>query len=199
MSSQGSKNSGGSQTILQPKITEFFPDTSGRPPGPVRKIFLTDVKTRGSKRPPREPAVIRPAKIQLSLYHRFLSEMAADRLDFLQVMERYGLDPDAEFSDVFIAQIGGLHDEIFYDAVSVTDKAPANMAAPQQVVHDLIRYKTLRSLLPLLSEELRLTFPHGADSLGSLVTVGVPILALRQRRRRLGCRQGSRSEYNTDN
>lgn len=138
------------------KITTFFP-SSAQPKN--RKIFITDVKTRASRHIP-SGAALRPTKIQLFLYHRFLSEMAAGRLDFLQVIRRYGLEPDESFSDTFVAQIGSLHDEIFEDAADDSAASP-----------DLIRYRTLRQLTSLLEGELRLTFPDGADSLGSLVAV----------------------------
>lgn len=150
------------------KITTFFPSSS-QPKN--RKIFITDVKTRASRHIP-SGAALRPTKIQLFLYHRFLSEMAARRLDFLQVIRRYGLEPDEPFSDTFVAQIGSLHDEIFDDAVDDSAAAPSSPDTdPAPAAPDLIRYRTLRQLTTLLESELRLTFPDGADSLGSLVAV----------------------------
>lgn len=150
------------------KITTFF-HSSSKPP--QRQIYITDVKTRASKHIP-SGAALRPTKIQLFLYHRFLSDMAAGRLDFLRVLSRYGLAPDEPFSDTFVAQIGGLHDEIFEDAVddsaTWTQDPGSNDSSPPP---DLIRYRTLRSLTSLLETELRLTFPEGADSVGSVVNV----------------------------
>lgn len=152
------------------KITTFFHSES-KPPS--RRVFITDVKTRASRNIP-SGAALRPTKIQLFLYHRFLSDMAAGRLDFLRVLARYGLEPDEPFSDAFVAQIGSLHDEIFEDAVDVsatlTNTGSDRSSAPSPNP-ELIRYRTLRSLISLLDTELRLTFPDGAESLGSLVNV----------------------------
>ncbi|OAA66520.1 Defects-in-morphology protein 1-like, mitochondrial [Niveomyces insectorum RCEF 264] len=145
------------------QITDFFPSqntpssspapTESQPP-PARKVYITDIKTRGVPRLPTGGAALRPTKIQLFLYHCFLSDLAAGRLDFFLVFRRYGLDADASFSDAFLAQIGGMHDEVFSD----NDE-------------DQVRYGTLRALLGLLQAEVALTFPYGADSIGSLVAV----------------------------
>ncbi|POS77159.1 hypothetical protein DHEL01_v204451 [Diaporthe helianthi] len=168
LSSQGSQT--GAEDKSQHKITNFFPSDRPGPPGSklLRKVYLTDVKTRGSKTLP-QGAALRPTKVQLYLYHRFLSEMAEDKVDFLQVFGRYGLDVGSPFSDAFLAQIGELHDDVFHDSSSVL----STTTAPSQDsdTHDLLKYRSLQELVPLLRDELRLTFPAGADSLGSVVTV----------------------------
>lgn len=168
LSSQGSQAS--SEEKSQHKITNFFPPDRPEQSRPkyIRKVYLTDVKTRGSKTMPKG-AALRPTKVQLYLYHRFLSDMASDKVNFLQVFRRYGLDMDAPFSDAFLAQIGELHDDLFHDSSSVL----SSTTDPSQDsdLHDLLKYRTLRQLVPLLQDELRLTFPAGGDSLGSVVTV----------------------------
>lgn len=168
LSSQGSQT--GTEDNSQHKITNFFPSDRPEPPRskPLRKVYLADVKTRGSKTLPKG-AALRPTKVQLYLYHRFLSDMAADKVNFLQVFRRYGLHVDSPFSDAFLAQIGELHDDVFHDSSSVL----STTTAPSQDsdMHDLLKYRSLQELVPLLRDELRLTFPAGADSLGSLVTV----------------------------
>lgn len=168
LSSQGSQT--GAEDKSQHKITNFFP--SNRPEQPqaktLRKVYLTDVKTRGSKTLPKG-AALRPTKVQLYLYHRFLSDMASDKVNFLQVFRRYGLDVDSPFSDAFLAQISELHDDVFHDSSSVLSSATAR--SQDSDTHDLLKYRTLQELVPLLRDELRLTFPAGGDSLGSVVTV----------------------------
>ncbi|TFB00464.1 putative exonuclease V [Trichoderma ghanense] len=169
-------------------ISDYFPPPkSGKPSGSNRQIFLTDVKTRGTLSP-ISPAVIRPAKIQLLLYHRLLSNMAAGKLDYFRVFRRYGLDPDERFSDTFMSQIGELHDEIFFDTPTSSAEEPTNQPvntpkqhAPSQNdaatidsspgVPDLLKYGSLRELLHLVRNEIRLTFPRGADSLGPILRV----------------------------
>ncbi|KAI1740885.1 hypothetical protein F4680DRAFT_88306 [Xylaria scruposa] len=130
-----------------------------------KKVYITDVKTRGSDRLPSGPA-LRPARVQLFLYHRLLSNMVADKLDYNAVFERYGLNGEAHFSDAFIAQVGGLHDEIFYDADSEVEDALPEIELP-----DLIGYRSISQMIPLVKTELRETFPRGSASIGDLLSV----------------------------
>lgn len=134
-----------------------------------RIVYLCDVKTRGKPYPPKGSAMLRPVKIQLFLYYRFLAEMIKGNLDFFRVFRRLNVDPDEDFSDEFIAQVGGLHDEVFYDADP--DSSQKSNDGGDGPSSDLIKYRTLRELLPLLWEEVRLTFPDGVDSLGLLLSV----------------------------
>ncbi|KAI1083380.1 exonuclease V [Whalleya microplaca] len=145
-------------SIHQSSITDYL--------GPLhRKVYLTDVKTRASERLPTG-AALRPARVQLFLYHRLLGHMASGMVNFPAICDRYGLRADVRFSDAFMAQIGGLHDEIFYDADSSPNSSP-QMAPPS----DLMRYRSIQQMIPLLESELRDTFPHGAASLGDLLAV----------------------------
>ncbi|KAI1121460.1 hypothetical protein F5Y10DRAFT_100853 [Nemania abortiva] len=130
-----------------------------------KTVYLTDVKTRGSDRLPAGTA-LRPARVQLFLYHRLLSDMAADGLDYAAIFARYGLDGEAHFSDAFIAQIGGLHDEIFYDADSDIEEIPPDTHSP-----DLIGYRCISQIIPLLKAELKETFPLGPASISNLLAV----------------------------
>ena len=168
LSSQGSQ--AGAEEKSQHKITNFFPwdQPEQSRPRHIRKVYLTDVKTRGSRSMPKGTA-LRPTKVQLYLYHRFLSDMASDKVNFLQVFGRYGLDVHAPFSDAFLAQIGELHDDVFHDSSSVLSSTTDPSQDSDK--HDLLKYRTLQELVPLLRDELRLTFPAGSDSLGSVVTV----------------------------
>ncbi|UNI13355.1 hypothetical protein JDV02_000105 [Purpureocillium takamizusanense] len=169
----------------QSALTDYFPS---KKKSALPKVYLTDVKTRGS-RAPVSKSLLRPAKIQLLLYHRFLSDMASEKLDFLKVFRRYGLDPDDRFTDAFLAQIGDLHDEVFYDAPlspadmednirgattasQADDPASHRAAGPGAILgDDLIRYQTLRDMLRLVRKEIKLAFPDGADSLGDMLRV----------------------------
>ena len=139
-------------------------------------VYLSDVKTRGTKRPPSGAAMLRPTKIQLFMYHRLLSDMIAGRLDFARVLRRLDMDADEPFSDEFLAQIGGLHDEVFYDASPDASSSPSREGSAavdddDPAAPDLIKYRCIRSLLGLLASELQLTFPRGEASLGRLVSV----------------------------
>ncbi|KAI0109729.1 exonuclease V [Daldinia grandis] len=149
---------------------------------PRKKFYLTDVKTRGSDRLPTG-AALRPARVQLFLYHRLLGEMASGVVDFTAILDRYGLTADALFSDAFMAQVGDLHDEIFYDADSDAGGASSSRStrsacdtdwpdpSSNQLPQDLIRYRSITQILPLLQSELRETFPQGAATIGELLAV----------------------------
>ncbi len=188
-SSQPGQPSGGGPP-QQAQITSFFPSSNPSIPTstplPRNLVYITDVKTRAAKTLPKGVQV-RSTKIQLFLYHRFLSEMASDKLDYIQVFGRYGLDPDESFSDLFMAQMGALHDEVFVDTSQTPASSAAALAAAgvssseppssdarnreSSPTPDLIRYGSLRALVALLRSEIQLTFPDGADSIGSIVAV----------------------------
>lgn len=176
--SQSSQGAASEFVGKQSSITEYFDPHK-------RRIYLTDVKTRGSTRLP-SGAALRPSRVQLFLYHRLLGEMGAGRLDFSSIIARYGLQPDVRFSDAFMAQIGSLHDEVFdevepgEDALGIPLQNPRdNQPRPSPSFGDietspppdLIRYRTIQQLIPLVEAELRETFPQGADTLGDLVAV----------------------------
>lgn len=183
-------SSQGSEPQRQAGITEYFPQRGKDKSKKTRQVFLTDVKTRRSKKPVSEIA-IRPAKIQLLLYHSFLSDMAAGKLDYLKVFRRYGLDPDDPFTDTFMAEIGSLHDDIFTDTPSGTQNSnwtsvsqsqesegsgrptPISSGAEQQrsSAPDLLKYNTLRELISLVQDEIKLTFPNGEESIGQMLRV----------------------------
>jgi exonuclease V len=159
----------------QPSIIQYFEPHR-------RRVYLTDVKTRGSNTLP-SGAAIRPARVQLFLYHRLLGEMAAGRLDFSTIIARYGLQPEARFSDAFMAQIGSLHEDIFDDTDPDVEGLakdgmrggyPGSSPVPDSEMTpppDLIRYRSIQQIIPLVLSELQTTFPQGADTLGDLVAV----------------------------
>ncbi|KAM3436017.1 hypothetical protein NHJ13734_005294 [Beauveria thailandica] len=157
----------------QPKLTDYFASSTpakNKPNGP--KVYLADVKTRGSLTRVSN-SMVRPAKIQLLLYHRFLSDLATGRLDFYKVFRRYGLDPDEPFSDAFLAQMASHHDEMLDTTPSNSsyedDCPPPSSAATEPA--GALPYKSLRELLPLVAREVGLAFPEGAASMGSMLRV----------------------------
>ncbi|KAL8303059.1 hypothetical protein RB601_008088 [Gaeumannomyces tritici] len=142
----------------------------------ARKVWVFEVKTRARRSVP-SMSHMRPSMIQLFLYHRFLSQMVDGKVDFLHVYRRYGLDPDKPFSDTFLAEIGSLHDEVFFDASPVplspgseTDSIGTAGNGSTKSSNQL-RYSTLRQLTALLKDELRQTFPDGSHTLGPFVTI----------------------------
>lgn len=161
----------------QPTIAEFFKGIGGLTVDVSRnkrryqssKIYLCDVKTRSVRSVPSEMA-FRPTKMQLMLYHNILSTLATNNVDFTILTDRYKLDPARVLSDSFIAQVGSLNDEIFYDA-------PSEPASSQDSIKDwsqdsmttLLQHNTLSLLWSLMISELQITLPHGAESLGTIL------------------------------
>jgi exonuclease V len=109
----------------QPTIAEFFKATGGsslktignKRRAQTNKVFLCDVKTRSVRSLPTDIA-FRPTRMQLMLYHNLLSALATNSVDFSILTDRYKLGPSKVFSDSFIAEVGSLIDETFYDAPS---------------------------------------------------------------------------------
>ncbi|KAG5939187.1 hypothetical protein E4U53_007858 [Claviceps sorghi] len=163
----------------QKSLTDFFePDVTSTRPAASNKVYLADVKTRGSLAPVTK-SVLRPAKIQLMLYHRFLSQIAAGELDFIGLYRRYGVDADNTFSDHFLAQIGDIHDEVFHDSwMSDSDtnevgesSGSEGAVAEHSTSSGQLKYHTLRELTSLVKEEIGRTFPRGQASLGQMLRV----------------------------
>lgn len=134
------------------------------------KIYLCDVKTRGSRSLPNE-AAFRPTQMQLMLYHRLISDLAANKVEFAILSSRYNLDSSRTFSDAFITQVGNLDESgegIYYDAVEDTEDAPSPQSE-RNSVSLLLEHNNLAALWSLMISEFRITFPGGADSLGRVL------------------------------
>ncbi|KAK0671632.1 exonuclease V [Cercophora samala] len=182
-------SSRGSQTTASQRLADT-----------MMQVYITDIKTRLTPKPPSKPQV-HMSLIQLFLYHRFLSEMASDKLDYFQIFGRYGLDPEEPFSDSFMAQMGALHEEVFENEDSETEtegtsewgyesesartattttttttaESSAYFSAPASPPRHKqpkgLKYRNLQSLLGLLKFELQVTFPKGASDIGQIVAV----------------------------
>ncbi|CAK7265064.1 hypothetical protein SEPCBS57363_001391 [Sporothrix epigloea] len=115
----------------------------------TRKIYVSDVKTRESLNLPSATAA-RPSRIQLFLYHRFLSDLAAGRLSFSRVFKRLNVDPLQPLSPSFLADLTTgeiLGDDLVFTATN------------------------LDGFVDLLNAEVAKTFPKGADSIGEVVAI----------------------------
>lgn len=163
----------------QPSITNFLKSTGGQDPrnGVIRnlrslikktsKIYLTDVKTRGTKSIPKGVS-FRPTLMQLMLYHRLLSDLATDKVNTDVLFNRYGVDASATFSDEFIAQVGGLN-EVFYDAPSNPVDGQDLPVCSQDSIELLLGHNSIRQLWSLMMQEFRRTMPAGVDSIGNVL------------------------------
>lgn len=137
-----------------------------------KKVYLCDVKTRGVKSLPTA-AAFKPTKIQLMLYHRLLSLLATNTVDFSILTTRYNLDASRTFSDSFIAQVGSLNEEYFSAKTSQTSNSQSQGQDISQSSQDsmtiLLAHNNLDSLWSLMINEFQLTLPSGFDSLGKVL------------------------------
>ena len=146
--------------------------TPKRPP----KIYITDVKTRGTRSVPKGPS-FRPTLMQLMLYHRILSDFATDKVIPDVIFDRYSLEADASFSDSFIAQIGSLNQDDVSAPEDPPDLPPQNQdstppsssSSSQDTLTLLLAHNSLRKLWTLMTQELARTFPAGARSIGNVL------------------------------
>lgn len=72
-----------------------------------RKIYISDVKTRGVKSVPAG-ASLRPTWMQLMLYRKLLESLALNTVDAETIFARYDLAPLAPFTETFMRDVGGL-------------------------------------------------------------------------------------------
>lgn len=124
-----------------------------------QKIYITDVKTRTTKSIPKSIA-FRPTYLQLMIYHRLLSDLVCNQVDPNTLFSRFRLDPSAQFTDAFIAEVGNLnHLHNFYQDVP----------SSQDSLDLLIEHNTLQSLWELMMQSFQETFPLGRSSIGDVL------------------------------
>jgi len=153
----------------QKTMTDFFANrgatsleepsraVTGLTPTYDKKVYVTDIKTRGSKTIPNSEVSLRGTYIQISLYHRMLSLLASNSVSADRVFERYTVDAKATFSDTFIAEIGGL-DYNFHPSADVeSNSAPFN--STQDSVEELLAHNNLEKLWSLMQHEFALSIP----------------------------------------
>ncbi|EXJ57266.1 hypothetical protein A1O7_07613 [Cladophialophora yegresii CBS 114405] len=134
------------------------PDSS-KPGGDDRKIYITDVKTRQTPTLPTGSAM-RPTLVQLHLYHHMLENLAQGKFMLSQLAERYAFDVNETFSDSFIAQIGGLNQELVAMSQQSDDMRHDNLtpSSTQDSLDILLQHNTLTALWGFMLEQLRQTF-----------------------------------------
>ncbi|KAF2012398.1 hypothetical protein BU24DRAFT_426282 [Aaosphaeria arxii CBS 175.79] len=84
-----------------PEIPSMIPTRS------TRRVYITDVKTRGVRSLPIG-ARLRPTRMQLMLYHTILGSLVAGTVDPHIVLERYSLQPHQDLSATLIQEFEGL-------------------------------------------------------------------------------------------
>ncbi|KAL1978212.1 hypothetical protein VTN31DRAFT_1071 [Thermomyces dupontii] len=128
----------------------------------IPRIYMTDVKTRGSRSIPSvSSSSFRPTHLQLHLYYHMLNRMVtSDDVTVELLAQRYGLDPERVFTDGFIAEVGGLNEQ-FFDAVSSQSSDPdysSMSVTSQDSMTILLEHNNLTRLWKLMKNQLRRTF-----------------------------------------
>ncbi|RMZ80094.1 hypothetical protein DV737_g3186, partial [Chaetothyriales sp. CBS 132003] len=123
-----------------------------------KQIYITDVKTRTSARLPTGSST-KPTILQLHLYHHMLENLAQGNFSLIQLTQRYNLDPDATFSDSFIAQIANLNQDLYVGEAendSGHDLAPP--PSTQDSIDLILAHNNLSSLWDFMISQFHLTF-----------------------------------------
>ncbi|PTU23069.1 hypothetical protein P175DRAFT_0499628 [Aspergillus ochraceoroseus IBT 24754] len=96
------------------------------------RIYMTDIKTRGSQSIPTvKSSSFRPTMLQLQLYYHMLNRLAtSDEVTIEMLAARYDLDPERNFTDAFISEVGSLNDR-FFDAPSSLEFDPDFIPTPE--------------------------------------------------------------------
>ncbi|KAL1310778.1 hypothetical protein AAFC00_001025 [Neodothiora populina] len=122
----------------------------------ARTVYLADIKTRGSVSVPTGDAALRPTVMQLMMYHRMLSLLAANCVPAQKIFERYKLDNAAHFSDSFMAQMSSL------DTLSAEERI-SDFEIEQDAIDEILGHNTLEKLWTLMTSEMARTMPFSKD------------------------------------
>lgn len=129
------------------------------------KVYIMDVKTRGSASMPRG-ASLRPTHMQLMLYRKLLAGLGSNEVDAEVIFRRFGLNSSLEFSDTLIDQLGDLDMNFHEDA---TEDSYAPMESGIHAIAELLQHNTLSRLWQLMIQEFQKALPDGPDSVGKVL------------------------------
>ncbi|KAK8205820.1 putative exonuclease V [Phyllosticta capitalensis] len=133
--------------------------------GQVQQVFITDVKTRGSKTLPTG-ASLRPTEMQLMLYRKLLLNLATNQVDAETVLARYRLKPHDLFTDAFIAEVAGL--DFNFREGTPPDGDTAMMNSQHDSLSELLAHNSLIKLWQLMIQEFARAMP-GPDAVSGLL------------------------------
>ncbi|KAF2773595.1 hypothetical protein EJ03DRAFT_333273 [Teratosphaeria nubilosa] len=122
-----------------------------------KTLYMVDVKTRQSKSLPSSDSQSRPVHYQLMMYHRLFSTLAANGVDASRIFARYGVDPNATFSDVFIAQMSAFDTASEHE--NLTDLCDENDPQPRDSLTEILSHNTLLTLWTLMISEFSKSIP----------------------------------------
>ncbi|PIA95817.1 putative exonuclease V, mitochondrial [Cercospora beticola] len=141
----------------------------------ARTIYLSDVKTRGSRTVP-SGKMLKSTQMQLMLYRRFLNDLAANEVEASRIFDLYKLDANANFSDDFLASMAKLQpssptpSQSAFAGFEVDDANDEMMPSADHDVSgydpldEILSHNTLSSLWSHMIAEFRLTIPISSSS-----------------------------------
>jgi exonuclease V len=141
--------------------------TNPHPKEPLQKIYITDIKTRGSAKLPARLSM-RPTQMQLMLYHRLLVTLATNQVPREEIFSRYKLNPDAPFSDIFVGEIAALEFNFVPEVPEEGGDEHASFNRSEASISELKKYNSLTQLWDLMLEEFSRTIPS-ADAVGAVL------------------------------
>ncbi|EEP82351.1 predicted protein [Uncinocarpus reesii 1704] len=118
------------------------------------KIYITDIKTRGSttKAPTVSSIGFRPTLLQLHLYYHMLARLiTSDDITIESIASRYRLDTNRVLSDSLIAQLSTCFE-------SNIAEEPSSSPIDQESINALFNQPSLSSLWSLMKQHLQHTF-----------------------------------------
>ncbi|KAF1949325.1 hypothetical protein CC80DRAFT_429444 [Byssothecium circinans] len=124
-------------------------------PEPDRRVYITDVKTRGHRSVPKGVS-LRPTWMQLMLYRKLLESLSLNTVDAETVFARYNVTPLQPFSEIFMLEAGA----IAQDALQSGLGSPATQSS-----NELRLYPNLLSLWSLMISEFQQAIPSVSDIL----------------------------------
>ncbi|EKG17671.1 Defects-in-morphology protein 1-like mitochondrial [Macrophomina phaseolina MS6] len=131
---------------------------------PPKKVWITDVKTRGNRILPQGSSM-RPTVMQLMIYRKLLADLATDQVDAEVVFKRYRLNPNENFTDAFVAEVG----DVGYDfRERSSDDREASFSSQTEAVSELFAHNTLTKLWRLMIQEFGKTI-SGPSSIGQVL------------------------------
>jgi exonuclease V len=144
-------------------ITEFFAHRSAQQKAKEQaaqeapaRIYITDTKTRQTATLPGA-ASLRPANIQLMLYHRLLTQLSTRQVPSAPIFAKYKLQPLAPFSEVFLTEMEAVE-------YNISAAQTAHFSSASSVQCELADHPNLELLWSLMIDEFSITFPPGSLS-----------------------------------
>ncbi|CAL5871651.1 uncharacterized protein PFLUO_LOCUS5904 [Penicillium psychrofluorescens] len=139
------------------------------------RVYMTDVKTKASRSIPTVKSTgFRPTLLQLQLYYHMLNRMiTSDDVTIETLAQRYDLDLERPFSELFLLEVGGLNDEFFDTLTSQEFDLKENTSTPddarkvsrssppsssQDSTSILMAHNNLSLIWGFMKDQIRLTF-----------------------------------------